>query len=166
MYQFIKLKRNIFKASFQRGETGTKFVVSQKGFTLIEMMIVVAIIGILSAIAIPAYQEYVVRARLVDATNTLSATRARMEQFFQDNRTYVTTGAFVSPCDAIPAARQFTFGCVATATTYTITATGSGQTAAFQYTINETNTQATTAVKTGWGSVPAVCWLTSKGSTC
>lgn len=166
MYQLIKLQWNIFKNSFQYGKTQAKLVSSQKGFTLIEMMIVVAIIGILSAIAIPAYQEYVVRARLVDATNTLSATRARMEQFFQDNRTYVTTGTFVSPCDAIPAAGQFTFGCVATATTYTITATGSGQTSAFKYTINETNTQATTAVKTGWGTAPAACWLTSKGSTC
>ena len=99
----------------------------QSGFTLIEMMIVVGIIAILAAIAIPNYRDYVLRGQIVDATNGLSTFRANMERHFQDNRTYETVGAFTSPC-LLPAAQrtlgQFVVSCSAgpTATTYTLQA--------------------------------------------
>ena len=59
------------------------------GFTLIEVMIVVAIVAILAAVAMPAYNEYVMRGRLSDAHAGLMTKRVELEQFFQDNRTYV-----------------------------------------------------------------------------
>jgi len=65
------------------------YPISDHGFTLIELMITIAIIGILSAIALPAYNEYVIRGKIVEATATLAGHRVKMEQFFQDNRTYV-----------------------------------------------------------------------------
>ena len=137
---------------------------AQKGFTLIEMMIVVAIIGILAAIAIPSYQDYVIRARLVDATNALSATRARLEQHFQDNRTYATVGGFITPCAATRAG-QFAITCVSNATTYTVTATGGEIVNGFVYTIDNFDTRATVSTKTGWGGA-ANCWRTKKGGSC
>lgn len=146
-----------------------KFKRMQKGFTLIEMMITVAIIGILAAIAIPTYQDYVIRARLVDATNTLSATRARLEQHFQDNRRYTTStnGVFISPCAAILNAGLFGFACTTlTNTTYVITATGTGIVSDFRYTINNAGMQATTGTKAGWGGVNANCWQIRKGGSC
>mgnify|MGYP003527119509 CR=1 FL=1 len=51
-------------------------------------MVTIVIISILAAIAIPSYRDYVVRGALPEAFSTLSAHRVKMEQFFQDNRTY------------------------------------------------------------------------------
>jgi type IV pilus assembly protein PilA len=55
-----------------------------KGFTLIELMIVVAIIGILAAIAIPAYQDYIARAQASEAMQLLGGAKAPMAEFFAD----------------------------------------------------------------------------------
>jgi prepilin-type N-terminal cleavage/methylation domain-containing protein len=143
----------------------SKFDKVQKGFTLIEVMIAVAIIGILAAIAIPSYKDYVIRGRLVDATNALSSTRAKLEQHFQDNRSYATVGTFTTPC-ASSTVGLFAITCVSDATTYTVTATGSGIVNGFIYTIKQDGTQATTGTKTGWGSFPVTCWQLKKGGSC
>lgn len=157
--------------------TKNRFVALQPqgGFTLIELMITVAIIAILASIALPAYSDYVTRGRLVDATTALSTLRAKMEQHYQDNRTYasVTSGAttFTTPCrdTAQQTAGTFTVKCLnePDGTSYTITATGSGTTAHFKYTIDQNGTQKTTELPTGWGSTPQTgCWVQRKGQTC
>ncbi|SCU99233.1 Type IV pilus structural subunit PilA [Cupriavidus necator] len=68
----------------------------QKGFTLIELMIVVAIIGILAAIAIPQYQDYVTRSRWSDNITSVAALKMAIAQCLQENN-----GAIAS-CDTVP----------------------------------------------------------------
>ncbi len=135
-----------------------------QGFTLIEVMIVTAIIAILAAIAIPSYSEYILRSRITEATGGLSGMRVKMEQYFQDNRTYV--GACVSTTvAALPTADKFTFSCSGlSGSAYLVTATGTGPMAGFTYTINESNTRATTATA-GWGT-NASCWVLTKSGSC
>jgi type IV pilus assembly protein PilA len=68
----------------------------QKGFTLIELMIVVAIIGILAAIAIPAYQNYTIRAQVTEGLNLADGWKTSVSEFYAQNGTFpqsVTTDA-------------------------------------------------------------------------
>ena len=125
------------------------------GFTLIEAMITVAIIGILAAVALPSYTDYVKRGKIPEATSALGQGRVAMEQWFQDNRTYV--GA---PCPSD--GKLFSLGCETDATSFTISASGSGSMSGFNYTIDQDNTRAS---ETPWGDSSS-CWISSKGDTC
>jgi type IV pilus assembly protein PilE len=140
----------------------------QAGFTLIEMMIVVAIIAILAAVALPAYQEYVRRGDVPEATTELSLRRVAMEQWYQDNRDYAVAGTAVNPnpCGVTWSTKSFDYACSnLTATTYTITATGKGLMGTpfvFVYAIDQSNARTST---TSWaGAQP--CWITKNGATC
>lgn len=141
-------------------------VLIERGFTLIELMITIAIIGILATVAIPAYNDYVLRAQLTEASNGLSDVRTLMEQHFQDNRTYATAGSYAAPCLTAATHGLFSVACLEepTDSAYTITATGSGNASGFVYTIDQSGTKATTATK--WGSTSPSCWLMRKGESC
>jgi len=147
----------------------------ERGFTLIELMIVVGIISIIAAIAIPSYNDYVRRSQLTEAFNNLSAYRVKMEQYYQDNRSYANAGG---TCGAgSPAAadvKYFAYVCALNTTggaaagqSYTMTATGAAASnvAGFTFTINEQNTKATTAMSPAWGTLPASAasnWINKK----
>lgn len=62
----------------------------QKGFTLIELMIVIAILGILAAIAIPTYQDYMKRAKVSEAINMVSSGKAAVASYYQAHKQFPT----------------------------------------------------------------------------
>ncbi len=139
-----------------------------RGFTLVELLIVVVIIGVIAAIAVPQYGDYVTRSKLTEATATLSEHRVKMEQYFQDNRNY-TSACVSGSIAATPTGRYFTYACSNLgATTFTITATGvtAQGTGGFEFTINQANTRGTTTVKTGWAGAGSACWVTNNGGGC
>lgn len=123
------------------------------GFSLIELMIAIAIVSILAAVALPAYQDYVMRGNIPEATAGLGQGRIVMEQWFQDNRSY--DGA---PCPAN--GKNFDFGCATSATAFTMTATGKGSMAGFTFTIDQDNVR--TSTTPSWGN-STTCWMTRKG---
>jgi type IV pilus assembly protein PilA len=77
----------------------------QKGFTLIELMIVVAIIGILAAVALPAYQDYTIRAKMSEVILAMSACRTSITEVYQSGPT-TPPGADNWGCEIISASQQ------------------------------------------------------------
>lgn len=135
----------------------------QLGFTLIEVMVTVAIIGILLAVAVPAYNDYITRGRLNEAFTALGGAQPAAEQFWANNRSYV---GFDGSASFPSATANFSYALSnASASTYTVTATGSGKAAGFVFTINESGTHATTGSPTGWGTNDN-CWVDHKGGAC
>lgn len=99
-----------------------------KGFTLIELMVVVAIVGILAAIAYPAYQDQVRKSRRAAAQSFLMNVAAKQQQYLIDARTYATTLAtlgLTTPTDVSPY-YDVSFSATPTATTFNVIATSKG----------------------------------------
>lgn len=128
----------------------------ERGMTLVELMIVVAIVGILAAIAVPGYREHMRRGAIEDGLATMSNAKTGMEQFFLDRRTYTDAP---NPSDT----KEFAIDVAVDVDGrgYTLTATGSGRVSGFVYTVDETGARTTAGP---WGS--GNCWLARKGDTC
>jgi type IV pilus assembly protein PilE len=140
------------------------------GFTLIEVMITVAIVGILAAIALPMYFDQITRSKIIDGTTKLGDFRSKMDKYFMDNRTYVNPpgGAVCGVANpAVSASDYFTITCGgASDTTYTITATGIAARGmgGFTYTVNQIN--AKSSAGPGGHFTSATCWALRKDGSC
>ena len=135
-----------------------------RGFTLIELLIVVAIIGILASIAVPAYRDYVIRAKLTEAFTGLGGVSTAAEDYWSNTHTYV--GMDAAGQKRIPAdGAGFTFVLTSSSdSAFVVTARGINAMTGFSYTIDQNGARTTTA-PTGWGSSTS-CWIDRKGGTC
>ena len=133
-----------------------------QGFTLIEVLIVVAIVAILGSVAMPSFMAYIQRSKVPAGLDALQSYFTRMEQRFQDSGNYANGAACAL---AVPTVSNYTVTCVLSGggTGYTATATGTGMLSGYAYTINSNGQRNTTAHPKG---TPAGnCW-SIKGKSC
>ena len=126
----------------------------QRGFTLIELMIVLVVAAILAAIALPAMSEYMLRGKLASATASLREAAQRMENFYADNRSYAATagGGTCAVQNFTDTSSQFTFACVlqSAGQGFRFDAIGTGGSAGFRYRIREGGQEQTVTLPAGW----------------
>ena len=157
----------------------------QPGFTLIELMIVVVVIAVLSAIALPSYTDYITRSKFAEAHAHLSDLRVKMEQYYLDNRRYSSTtgggtcGIAGGNTPTAQGTKYFTFTCASSSATaagdqaYVLTATGiAGEgLSGIAFSIDQANAKSTTVT----GSTPmatkgyqssGTCWVRKKPAQC
>jgi type IV pilus assembly protein PilE len=152
----------------------------QSGFTLIEMMVTVAIIAILAGIALPSYTNYITRSKIQEATTALLAARVKMEQSFQDNRAYATACVAAPTVPGLteiqlPTLKYFTITCPTLSNTppqYVIRADGTDAAlVGLRLEINEANQHWTRTAPASWGAsvaaaLPKQCWVAKTSGDC
>lgn len=158
---------------------------SARGFTLIELMITVAVIAVLSAIALPSYTDYVTRSKLAEAYAHLSDLRVKLEQSYLDNRRYSdsvgggTCGIPGGNTPTVSGAKYFDFTCASSSPNasgdqaYVLTAAGKAaeSLSGIAFTLDQSNTKATnvtaaTPMADKGYATNAGCWVRKKPSQC
>lgn len=130
---------------------------AQAGFSLVELMVVMLIMGILAAIAMPQYNEHLLKGKLTEAASLLSDLQLRQEQYYQDNRAYLhgmtprAAGSYFTATSCVTANGGQTYVCTATAPALN-----------YSFTVNETGAK-TTTTPTG---TTASCWLKGSATSC
>lgn len=138
------------------------------GFTLIELMVTLAIVAILATIAVPAYFDYITRAKLPEAGTRLTNIHAKMEQGYQDKKFYD-----LDHCNQT-AGKNFIFSCAlgtgAKPQTFVATAQGIAEkgTGNFNFVIDQDGNRDMSVLPPdgAWGTAGLGCWITKKGGLC
>ena len=133
-----------------------------------ELAIVLTVIAVLAAIAVPSYVQHLQRARLAEALTRLADHRVRMEQYFLDNRRYDDgTGGCGAPASTATPSDRFALECTATATSFTLAAVGVAgrDMQEFAYTVDEANNRRTPSLPAGWRTSD-VCWVVRHDGSC
>ncbi len=135
-------------------------VTQQRGFTLIELMIVVAVVGILTAIALPSYNEYILRGHRAEGRTALLQAAQWMERAATANGEYPKTAAFPAAMTSIPSGR-YAISLNSDGATFTLTATAQNAQAndkCGNLTLSNTGLQGANSKTEGASGYDSSCW--------
>jgi len=159
-----KLTNNNVQKGLNRKSEG--LLKKSSGFTLVEVMIVIAIVAIGASVAIPYYRDYVERSRLSEAFSTLSMLTTRMESYYLDNRSYFNEDS--GNCGVpSPKGEYFTFECESEGDYYIWTAKASFGDNDYEFQINdEENSMVKKTNVFKSESITKDCWIIHEDGEC